>query len=99
MPVVSGYISGMTDQLRDLMAQLEVSLVDTVARLEQAEMELLYVGVLDLEERIEGLQDALALVADSIAEGSSLPIDRVQHRPRAAPPSGGARDQDPTAAG
>jgi hypothetical protein len=60
----------MASELQDLMSDLEVSLVETVARLEQAEMDLLYVGVLDLEQRVEALHDALASVADSIAEGS-----------------------------
>jgi hypothetical protein len=58
------------------MAELELSLVDTVARLEQAEMELLDVGVLDLEQRIESLHDALAFMADSIAEEASSPLGR-----------------------
>ena len=62
----------MASELRDLMANLELSLVDTVGRLEQAEMDLLYVGVLDLEARIGALHDALAFVADSIAAGRAL---------------------------
>ena len=62
----------MPSELHELMADLEVSLVETVARLEQAEMHLLYVGVLDLEARIEALQDALACVADAIADRRSL---------------------------
>ncbi|HEV3363413.1 MAG TPA: hypothetical protein VG795_04615 [Acidimicrobiia bacterium] len=64
----------MAEQLRDVMAHLELSLVETVARIERAEMDLLYVGVLDLEQRIEALHDALAFVADSIADRSS-PFD------------------------
>ncbi|MDQ1502810.1 MAG: hypothetical protein QOD57_537 [Actinomycetota bacterium] len=55
------------------MTDLEVSLVATVARVEQAEMHLLFAGVLDLEQRIEALHDALACVADSIAERTLLP--------------------------
>ena len=55
------------------MIDLEVSLVETVARVEQAEMDLLYVGVLDLEARIEALHDALASVADTIAQRRPLP--------------------------
>jgi hypothetical protein len=54
------------------MTDLELSLVATVARLEQAELGLLYVGVLDLEQRIEALHDALACVADAIADRSPL---------------------------
>ena len=63
-----GYISAMPKELLDLMTDLELSLVSTVARVSEAEMRLLYVEVLDLEQRIDALHDALACVADSIAE-------------------------------
>jgi hypothetical protein len=89
----------MADELRDVMADLEVTLVETVARLEQAERGLLYVGVLDLEQRIEALHDTLAFVADSIAEEEPTPNDPVALLPRPAPPGGGASDQDRPAAG
>lgn len=65
----------MNNELRNVMADLELSLVDTVTRLEKTELDLLYVGVLDLEQRIEALHDALAFVADSIA------TEPVQHLP------------------
>ena len=83
------------------MADLELSLVETVVRLEQAEMDLLYVGVLDLEQRIEALHDALAFMADSLAQGLPSPIDQpVRPLPRPAPPGGGSPDnQDRTTAG
>ena len=61
---------GMASELQDLLGDLEVSLVEAVARLGQAERGLLYVGVLDLEQRVEALHDALAAVADNIAERS-----------------------------
>lgn len=64
----------MAKDLQDLMADLELSLVETVDRLEQAEMHLLYVGVLDLEQRVAALQDALAFVADGIAD-RTVPAD------------------------
>jgi hypothetical protein len=64
----------MTSELRNLMANLELSLADTLGRLEQAELDLLYVGVLDLEQRIEALQDAVAFVADGMAH-QHLPAD------------------------
>ncbi len=87
----AGYSSDMTNELRDVMAHLELSLVDTVARLEKTEMDLLYVGVLDLEQRIEALQDALAFVADSIA--AEVPAnDLIQRLPRPVPPGGEAGD-------
>ncbi|HYH51884.1 MAG TPA: hypothetical protein VEG38_20250 [Acidimicrobiia bacterium] len=90
----------MAEELRDVMADLELALVDTVAHLEQAEMELLYVAVLDLEQRIESLHDALAFVADSIAEGARSPIDQTgRPLPRQTPPGGGAGDQDHPAGG
>jgi hypothetical protein len=60
----------MPSELQALMNDLEVSIVDTITRLEQAEMDLLYVGVLDLEERIGALHDSLAYVADAIADRS-----------------------------
>jgi tetrahydromethanopterin S-methyltransferase subunit B len=63
----------MGDELRNLMAHLEVSLVETVNRLDETARNRLYVDVLDLEERIETLHDALALVADSI--GAAAPTD------------------------
>ena len=62
----------MANELQDLMADLELSLVETVDRLEQAEMHLLYVGVLDLEHRIAALHDALAFVANDVAERTVL---------------------------
>ena len=57
----------MSRDLQDLISDLETSIVDAVDRLNQAEMDLLYVGVLDLEQRIDALHDAFALVAESIA--------------------------------
>ena len=56
----------MSRDLRDLIADVEVSIVDAVDRLNQAEMGLLYVGVLDMEQRIHALHDALVLVAENI---------------------------------
>ena len=47
--------------------------MDAVDRLNQAEMDLLYVGVLDLEQRIDALHDAFALVAESIAVEQAAP--------------------------
>jgi hypothetical protein len=57
----------MPSELQDLIADLEVSIVDTVERINDAELNLLYVAVLDLEQRVETLYDALAMVADRIA--------------------------------
>jgi hypothetical protein len=57
----------MPTELQELIADLELSIVDTVERINEAEFNLLYVGVLDLEQRIATLHDALAMVADRIA--------------------------------
>ncbi len=57
----------MPSELQDLIADLELSIVDTVEPINDAELNLLYVGVLDLEQRIAALHDALAMVADRIA--------------------------------
>jgi hypothetical protein len=57
----------MPDDLHDLIGELEISIVDTVDRLNDAELNLLYVEVLDVEQRLATLHDALALVADGIA--------------------------------
>jgi hypothetical protein len=65
--LVSGYTAGMPIELQELIAELEISIVDTVERIKDAELRLLYVGVLDLEKRVEALHDALAMVADRIA--------------------------------
>jgi hypothetical protein len=51
----------MTD-LSDLIAELEVSVVDTVDRLNDAELNLLYVEMLDVGQRVAALRDALGLV-------------------------------------
>src|SRR5207237_10538790 len=71
----------MPSELQDLMSDLEMSLVETVARLEQVERDLLFVGVVEIEQRIEGLHDALASVADSIAQRKLLDL-ATSRRPR-----------------
>ncbi|MCA1844243.1 MAG: hypothetical protein LC792_13865, partial [Actinobacteria bacterium] len=63
----SGYITAMPSELRDLLSDLEVSLVDAVARRDQAERDLLFARVVEIERRIEALHDALASVVESIA--------------------------------
>jgi hypothetical protein len=57
----------MPIELQELIAELEISIVDTVERINDAELRLLYVGVLDLEKRVEALHAALAMVAERIA--------------------------------
>jgi hypothetical protein len=57
----------MPIEVQELIAELEISIVDTVERINDAELRLLYVGVLDLEQRVAALHDALAMVADRIA--------------------------------
>jgi len=54
-------------ELLDLISDIELLLVDTVAQLEQAETDRLFVAVLELEHRVGALHDALAFVAERIA--------------------------------
>lgn len=62
----------MTTPLQDLIADLEIRIVETVDRLNDAEMDLYYLEVLELEQRMEQLHETLAFVADRIAiEGVS----------------------------
>lgn len=69
-PVFAGYIAGMSDEeLGELMADVEVALVETVDRLGEAQRRRLYVAVLELEGRMHVLQDAMALVAEHLAAG------------------------------
>ena len=57
----------MHGELQELIGDIEVLLVDTVARLDQAETDRFLVGVLELEQRVDALHGALAFVADRIA--------------------------------
>ncbi|MGH8991061.1 MAG: hypothetical protein ACRDYV_06330 [Acidimicrobiia bacterium] len=57
----------MPTELQELINDLEISIIDTVEQIDEAELALLYVGVLDLEQRMAALHDALAMVADRIA--------------------------------
>jgi len=57
----------MTTDLSALIAEVEISIVDTVDRLNDAETNLLYVEVLDVQQRLAALHDALVLVAEGIA--------------------------------
>lgn len=56
----------MPTELLDLIADLEISITDTVDRIDEAQVTLLYVAVLDLEQRLEVLHDALALTTDIV---------------------------------
>jgi primosomal protein N'' len=53
--------------LEDMIAGLETQLVQSVHRAEQAAKARLYTEVLELEQRIERLQTALAIIADRLA--------------------------------
>jgi hypothetical protein len=67
-----GYIASMSaEELEELIADVEVALVGTVDELEQAAQGRLYVAVLELEGRMHALHDALALVADHVADAGS----------------------------
>jgi hypothetical protein len=53
--------------LEDLIAGLEIQLVQSVHRAGQAEKAGLYTEVLELEQRIDRLHTALAVIADRLA--------------------------------
>ena len=57
----------MSTHMLDLIAELEIRLVNTVERLNEAELKRYYAEVLEFEERVERLHDTLAFVADRIA--------------------------------
>ena len=57
----------MATPMQDLIAELEIRLVNTVEQLNDAELKLYYAQVLEFEERVERLQDLLVFVADRIA--------------------------------
>jgi hypothetical protein len=60
----------MTSPLEDLIAGLEFQLVQTLARLYDAQMSRRYVEVMEAEERIDRLHAALAIAAERLtAEG------------------------------
>jgi len=57
----------MTGDLSHLIVEVEISIVDTVDRLNDAETNLLYAEVLDVEQRLAALHDVLALVTGGIS--------------------------------
>ncbi|HZQ77787.1 MAG TPA: hypothetical protein VFE55_10685 [Acidimicrobiia bacterium] len=57
----------MTADLSHLIAEVEISIVDTVDRLNDAETNLLYAEVLDVEQRLAALLNVLALVTEGIS--------------------------------
>ncbi len=57
----------MTTPWQDLIADLEIQIVNSVDQLRDAEFDLFYAEVLELEQRIDKLYDTLAYVADRIA--------------------------------
>lgn len=56
-----GYVRRMSD-LEQFITDVEVSIVDRVGSLRDDEAALLYVGVLDAEQRLDALRDALVLL-------------------------------------
>ncbi len=63
----------MTSPLEDLIAGLERQLVQTVARLYDAQTARRYVDVMELEERIDRLQAALSVAADRLTSEGGTP--------------------------
>jgi len=47
----------------EFIAEVEVSIIDSVDSMDDDEAALLYAGILDAEQRLEALQDALSLLA------------------------------------
>ena len=61
-PKPPGYSSGMPP-LEELIHDVEVTIVDSVDSLGDDEAALLYAGILDFEQRLDALRDALKLIA------------------------------------
>jgi hypothetical protein len=61
MPRGAGYPEGM-GELEQFINEVEVSIVDRVDSLDGNEAALLYAGVLDAEQRLDALRDALTLL-------------------------------------
>jgi hypothetical protein len=51
--------------LEDFIDEVQVTIVDSVDSLTDEEAALLYAGVLDAEQRLEALRDALTVLATS----------------------------------
>jgi len=63
----------MTSPLEDLIAGLEVQLVQTVARLYDAQTARRYVEVMELEERMDRLHAALAIATERLTSEGGTP--------------------------
>jgi hypothetical protein len=50
------------DQFEQFINEVEVSIVDSVDNLSDTTVNLLYAGVLDAEQRLDALRDALSLL-------------------------------------
>lgn len=61
-PRRGGYPGGMSP-LEELIGEVEVSITDVVDSLDQEETARLYAEVLDFEQRLEALNDTLAVLA------------------------------------
>ena len=57
-----GYLSVMSP-LEDFIAGVEVTIIDSVDSMDDDEAALLYAGVLDAEQRLDALRDALIVLA------------------------------------
>ena len=49
--------------LEHFIAEVELAIIDSVESLDDDEATLLYAGVLDAEQRLDALRDALSLLA------------------------------------
>ena len=59
----SGYASGMSP-FEEFVDEVEVSITDAVEALDDEESARLYAEVLDVEQRLEALRDALSVLAE-----------------------------------
>ena len=62
--LTSGYAPSMA-HFEDFIDEVEVSITDAVDSLDQPQTAQLYAEVLDLEQRLDALHDALAVLATS----------------------------------
>jgi hypothetical protein len=60
----------MASPLEQEMSRLGLQLIDVLRRRQRAEQARLYTEVLELEERIERLHTAVAIIADRLAAES-----------------------------
>jgi len=61
-----GYLSAMSP-FEDFITEVEVRIIDSVDSMDDDDAALLYAGVLNVEQRLDALRDALTLLATAQA--------------------------------